>query len=111
MKWSVYPLVVLLCACDGGSMDRWRVGETDNLTRLSVHLNSKYHRGLDKNDYQLTYETNAPASVRVRARYRPGADVGHIRSVVSEAEKNAKRVALEKYQLVITTQSVVEALP
>lgn len=78
-------------------------GELDRLNRLSLKLNAKYWRGLDKNDFSLYYEPVEPNTIRIKVRYKPKADVALARSVANSAQELIVHVAEEEFGLSIST--------
>lgn len=78
-------------------------GELNRLNRLSLKLNAKFWRGLDKNDFSLYYEPVEPGTIRIKVRYKPNADLNLVRSVAYAAQELVVHIAEEDFGLSVAT--------
>ncbi len=81
----------------------WNSGD-DALNRLSLRLNSKYKRTLEKNNYSLAYLPKEPNTVVIRIRYRNPSELGIVRQVAFAAENQVRGVAAKEFQINVLTE-------
>lgn len=114
MKKLISSFLLFFCftRCDSISQtgENWRTGNLDKLSQLSLRLNAKFDRGLEKNPYSLSYKPIEPNTIIIKVRFKSETDEALARDVAKSAKTHAENYAEREFGLKINTDIDIKPL-